>query len=517
MTDFSEFLDDMQKRRAQIEAGGGADKLEARHAKGLMTARERLDALFQPGTFQETGLHVHHHATHFGMQKKTLPADGVITGSGYVGGRVVCALAQDFTVVGGSLGKMHARKIVSTMQQAAKLGAPVVAFKDSAGARIQEGVDALSGYGDVFYQNVLLSGVVPQIAVVCGPCAGGAAYSPALMDFIIMTRTNAYMFITGPEVIKAVTGKAVTMEEVGGADMHAAVSGNVHFLAENDAHAVQIVHQLLSYLPANNSENPPHHLSPEIVIGEDPGIRELIPDDPSRPMDVRGVIGRIVDADSFLEVHRSFAENIIVGLARIEGIVVGIVANQPAVRAGALDMDAADKGARFIRFCNAFNIPLVTLVDVPGFMPGIEQERGGIIRHGAKLLFAYASSTVPKVTIILRKAYGGSYLAMCSQEMGADCVYAWPSAEIAVMGAEGAVRILYAKELKEAENPRERAAELASAYRAEFASPYVAAGQGYITDVIDPAITRSTIALSLRKTLSKRELRPPKKHGNLPL
>jgi acetyl-CoA carboxylase carboxyltransferase component len=517
MTQFLDLLEDMNRRREEVLEGGGADKLAARREKGLMTARDRLDALFQEDTFQELGTHVRHSARYFGMETKVLPADGVVAGTGYVGGRVVAAFSQDFTVVGGSLGKMHAKKIVMLMQQAAKLGSPVVAFKDSAGARIQEGVDALSGYGDVFYMNVLVSGVVPQIAVVCGPCAGGAAYSPALMDFIIMTRKNAYMFITGPEVIKAVTGKAVTMDDVGSADMHASVSGNVHFLAEDDADAIRIVTKLLSYLPSNNSEDPPHRPNPDLVIAEDEGLNALIPDDPQRPMDVRGIIERLVDPGEFLEVHRSFAENLIVGFGRIEGIVVGLIANQPAVRAGALDMDAADKGARFIRFCNCFNIPLVTLVDVPGFMPGVEQERGGIIRHGAKLLFAYASCTTPKVTVILRKAYGGSYLAMCSQEMGADFVFAWPTAEIAVMGAEGAVRVLYNKELKAAANPKAKAAELAAAYRAEFASPYMAAGAGYITDVIDPAITRSTIALSLRKSLSKREVRPPKKHGNIPL
>jgi len=517
MTLSAKLLEDMKARREKVLAGGGVDKIKARHAKGLMTARDRLNALFQQDTFQEVGTHIHHQARNFGMDGKDLPGDGVVVGTGYVAGRVVAAFSQDFTVAAGSLGKMHAMKIVSAMQTAARLGVPLVAFKDSGGARIQEGVDALSGYGHVFYQNVLLSGVVPQIAVVCGPCAGGAAYSPALMDFIIMTKNNAHMFITGPEVIKAVTGKAVTMDEVGSAAMHASVSGNVHFLAEDDAHAVELVQRLLSYLPSNNSEDPPHHPSPDISLVEDLGMNELIPDDSSRPMDVTGVIHRLVDNGEFLEVHASFAGNLVVGLARIEGMVVGIIANQPAVRAGALDMDASDKGARFIRFCNAFNIPLITLVDVPGFLPGIEQERGGIIRHGAKMLFAYASSTVPKITVILRKAYGGSYLAMCSAEMGADFVYAWPTAEIAVMGAEGAINILYSKELKEADNRKAKAAELAAAYRAEFASPYLSASNGYITDVIDPALTRSTIALSLRKSMTKRETRPPKKHGNIPL
>ena len=510
-------LEDLRKRQDEIRAGGGEDKLVQRREKGMMTARDRLDALFQEATFQEMGAHVQHAARHFGMEKKVLPADGVVCGTGYVNGRLVSAFSQDFTVVGGSLGKMQAKKIVALTTQAAKFGTPVVAFQDSAGARIQEGVDALSGYGCVFYQNVLLSGVVPQIAVICGPCAGGAAYSPALMDFVVMTRRNAYMFITGPEVIKAVTGKQVSMEEVGGADMHAAVSGNVHFLAETDADAIAVVQRLLDYLPSNNSEDPPHRLSQAIAIDEDEGMRALIPEDPQRAMDARGVIDRLVDPGAFLEVHRSFAENLIVGFARIEGMVVGLVANQPTVRAGALDMDASDKGARFIRFCNAFNIPLVTLVDVPGFLPGVDQERDGIIRHGAKMLFAYAHSTVPKVTVILRKAYGGSYIAMCSRELGADFVYAWPNAEIAVMGAEGAVNVLYGKELKTADDPKAKAAELAADYRAKFASPYLSAAKGYVTDVIDPAITRSTVALALRKSLRKRDLRPPKKHGNIPL
>ncbi len=517
MTLSAKLLEEMKDRRDKALAGGGEDKIKARHKKGLMTARERLAALFQEGTFQEAGLHARHSAQNFGMDKKELPGDGVIVGTGYVDGRVIAAFSQDFTVAAGSVGKMHAAKIVTAMQTAARMGIPLVAFQDSGGARIQEGVDALSGYGNVFYNNVLLSGVVPQIAVVCGPCAGGAAYSPALMDFIIMTRENAYMFITGPDVIKAVTGKAVSMDQVGGASVHASVSGNVHFIAEDDAHAVALTQRLLGYLPANNSEEPPHRMTPDIVLSEDPAINDLIPDDSSKPMDVRKLIERIVDADQFLEVHANFAGNLIVGFARIEGMVVGLIANQPTVKAGALDLDASDKGARFIRFCNAFNIPVVTLVDVPGFLPGIEQERGGIIRHGAKMLFAYASCTVPKITVILRKAYGGSYVAMCSQELGADYVYAWPTAEIAVMGAEGAINILYSKELDAAPDRKTRAAELAAAYRAEFASPYLSARNGYITDVIDPAATRSTVALALRKSLTKREMRPPKKHGNIPL
>ena len=504
-------------KRATALAGGGEDKVRARHEHGQMTARERLAALFQEGTFQEIGMHIGSTRQAGVAHQKELPADGVVVGTGYVGGRAVAAFSQDFTVAAGTLGKMHAEKIVRAMQTAAHTGMPVVAFNDSGGARIQEAVDALSGYGNVFYQNVLLSGVVPQIAVICGPCAGGAAYSPALMDFVIMTKTTARMFITGPEVIKAVTGKTVTMDEVGGATMHASVSGNVHFLADDDADAVRLVQRLLSFLPSNNAESPPHRLSDDIDETPDEAMTTLLPEDSSRPLDAHKVIARLVDDGDFLEVHATFAENIIVGFARIEGMVVGLISNQPAVRAGALDIDASDKGARFIRFCNAFNIPLVTLVDVPGFLPGIEQERGGIIRHGAKLLFAYASATVPKITVILRKAYGGSYLAMCSQEMGADFVFAWPSAEIAVMGAEGAVNVLYSKELKVAPDRRAMAAELAAAYRAEFASPYLAAGHGYITDVIDPTSTRWTVALALRKLQNKREVRPPKKHGNIPL
>ena len=516
MTLSTKLLEDLRVRRRKIIAGGGEEKIKERHDKGLMTARERLGALFQPETFQEVGMHVRHSGRHFGIDKKEMPADGVITGTGYVNGQLVAALSQDFTVAAGTLGRMHARKIVDLMKFAAKAGIPLVAFKDSGGARIQESVDALSGYGHVFYHNVLLSGVVPQIAVVCGPCAGGASYSPALMDFIIMTR-SAHMFITGPEVIKAVTGRSTTMPEIGGVDMHASVSGNVHFIAEDDRHAIQIAHRLLSFLPANNTEDPAHHLHADIALTRDDTMNDLIPNDPSEPMDVRKIISHLVDGGDLLEVHAGFAKNLIIGFARVEGIVVGLVANQPTEMAGALDINASDKGSRFIRFCNAFNIPLVTLVDVPGFLPGIEQERGGIIRHGAKMLFSYAACTTPKITIILRKAYGGSYLAMCSQEMGADFVFAWPSAEIAVMGAPGAVNILYRKEISQAADSRAKVAELIDHYRAEFASPYLSASQGYISDVIEPAETRGVLALALRKTLQKRELRPAKKHGNIPL
>ncbi|MFN3076698.1 MAG: acyl-CoA carboxylase subunit beta [Alphaproteobacteria bacterium] len=517
MTLSAKLLETLRERREKVLAAGGEDKIKARHEKGQLSARERLERLFEANTFQEMGMHIRHSGRHFGIADKEFPADAVVVGTGYTDGRPVAAFSQDFTVSAGTLGKRHADKMVDVMKFALKMGMPIVAFKDSGGARIQEGVDALSGYGNVFYQNVLASGVVPQIAVVLGPCAGGASYSPALMDFIIISKKHGHMFITGPEVIKAVTGKACTMDEVGSAAVHATVSGNAHFVAEDDEHAIQITRKLLSYLPSNNTEDPPHRPTQDLSLAYDDGMAAIIPDDSSSPLDARQVIERIVDGGELLEIHAGWAKNIIIGLARIEGIVVGIIANQPKEMAGALDINASDKAARFVRFCNTFNIPLVTLVDVPGFMPGIEQERGGIIRHGAKMLFAYASATVPKITIILRKAYGGSYLAMCSQEMGADLVFAWPTAEIAVMGAEGAVNILYRSEIKEASDPKARHKELAAEYRAEFASPYLSASQGYITDVIEPGETRGIVALALRKTLNKRELRPAKKHGDIPL
>ncbi|MCW9045640.1 MAG: acyl-CoA carboxylase subunit beta [Alphaproteobacteria bacterium] len=510
-------LNDLSKRRETALAGGGAKKAEARHAKGLMTARERLDNLFSRGTFQEFGLHAQHASRHFGMETKKLAGDGVITGVGFVDGRPVASFSQDFTVAGGSLGKVHASKICNVMDHAIRGGMPVVGFNDSGGARIQEGVDSLSGYGQVFNRNVMLSGVVPQIAIIAGSCAGGASYSPALMDFIIMTETNASMFICGPGVIKAVTGQTTTMEEIGSAAAHSTVSGNVHFVAKNDDHAITLVRGLLSYLPSNNMIDPPHDLEAELSVENDEGINQIIPSDSKEAFDVKLVINHLADGGKFLEVHQGFAPNLVVGFARIAGVVVGFVANQPMVLAGALDIDASDKGARFIRFCNAFNIPLVTLVDVPGFLPGVKQERGGIIRHGAKMLFSYGSATVPKITVVMRKAYGGAYLAMCSQDMGADMVLAWPMAEIAVMGAEGAVNVLYRKELDEAEDRAAKAAELALEYREEFASPYLAAGEMMVHDVIDPARTRSAVALALRSLLSKRETRPSKKHGNIPL
>ena len=511
------YLDELEKRRAAARVGGGEDKLEARRKKGIFTARDRIAELFTNGNFQEWGMHADHDCSHFGLEDKVFLTDGVVTGVGTMDGRTIAAFSQDFTVCGGSLGRIHAKKICNLMDSALKVGCPVVAFNDSGGARIQEGDDSLSGYGQVFFRNVLVSGVVPQIAVIAGPCAGGAAYSPALMDFIIMVKGSSQMFICGPEVIQAVTGQKCTMDEIGSPLAHASVSGNIHFVAENDADAVRLVKKLLSFLPSNNVMDPPHQFPAQMDLSPDLELEKLVPETAKEPMDVLKVILRIVDQGDFLEVQKDWAKNIVVGFARIQGMVTGIIANQPSVKAGTLDIDSADKAARFIRFCNVFNIPLVTLVDVPGFMPGVAQERGGIIRHGAKMLFAYAAATVPKITIIMRKAYGGAYLAMCSSDMGADFVYAWPTAEIAVMGAEGAVKILFRREITGAKDPKAKEAELVADYREKFCSPYEAAKKAMITDVIRPSETRAIIATALRNTLSKRETRPAKKHGTIPL
>jgi propionyl-CoA carboxylase beta chain len=510
-------LEQLEKRRACALLGGGAEKLAERKKKGLMSARERIAALVQPGSFLESGMHAQHDCHAFGLEGKSLPGDGVVTGIGYVDGRPVAVFSHDFTVGGGALGQIHSKKVCDLMEHAMQSGMPVIGINDSGGARIQEGDDSLSGYGQIFFRNVLLSGVVPQISIVAGPCAGGAAYSPALTDFVIMTRKNAQMFICGPDVIKASTGQKTTMEEVGGAMMHASVAGNIHFIAEDELDAFRIARKLLSFLPPNNLADPPHRPTPAVTIERDERFNDVVPADPKEPLDVLKVISLLADERDFLEIQPDFAKNLVIGFARIQGMVVGIVANQPKVKAGTLDIDSSDKGARFIRLCNIFNIPLVTLVDVPGFMPGVAQERGGIIRHGAKMLFAYAAASVPKVTVIMRKSYGGAYLAMCSRDMGADLVYAWPSAEIAVMGAEGAVGVLYKKEIAAASDPAQRASELAAEYREKFSSPYEAAAKAMISDVIEPAQTRCVVALALRNTISKRETRPPKKHGNIPL
>jgi len=510
-------LTELAEKRAVALSGGGPEKLAERKAKGLHTARERLESFFDGGQFLELGLHVNQSGTDFGMAGKYLAGDGVITAVGQVNGRPIAAYSQDFTVNGGSLGRMHAKKICDLLDYAKTNGIPVVGINDSGGARIQEGDDALAGYGSIFFRNTILSGVVPQISVIAGPCAGGAAYSPALTDFIIMTKNGSQMFICGPEVIKAATGEVVTMDEVGGATVNASVSGNVHFVAETGIDALQIVKKLHTFIPSNNVMDPPHDLAAPLDMTPDPAMNDIVPENPKNAFDVKQVITRLVDAGDFLEVHRDFAKNMVVGFGRIQGIVVGFIANQPNNKAGTIDIDASDKASRFIRFCNVFNIPIVTLVDTGGFLPGKNQERGGIIRHGAKMLFAYSAATVPKITVIMRKAYGGAYLAMCPRDLGADFVFAWPTAEIAVMGAEGAANIIFKRDIAAAADPVAKKAELAEEYRAKFAAPYRAASKGFITDVIEPSETRGKLAQALRATLNKRETRPPKKHGNIPL
>jgi propionyl-CoA carboxylase beta chain len=510
-----EMLEDLERRRQLI--AGDQSKIEARHAKGLMTARERIQGLVDFGSFQEAGAHVDHDIRGFGFEKKVLPGDGVVTGLGLVDGRPVSVISQDFMVSGGSLGSRHARKMAETMQQATELGNPIISMNDSGGARIQEGVRSLAGYGQVFRANVLASGVVPQIALIAGPCAGGAAYSPALMDFCIQVKKQSNMFICGPEVIKAATGQEAPLDQFATAEAHASVSGNVHFVAENDKDALDIIKRLLSYLPSNNMQDPPHRFSEQLSLEPDYGMNEIVPEEPKTPLDAYQVIDRLVDAGEWFEVKKDFARNMITGFARIDGIVVGILANQPKVKAGCIDIDASDKAAEFINFCNAFNIPIVTLMDVPGFMPGLAQERGGIIRHGAKVLYAYANCTVPLVTVIMRKAYGGAYIAMGSKDLCADVVYAWPTAEIAVMGAEGAAKIIYKKELASAADSQAKFRELAEDYRQKFSNPYQAAESDIITDVISPAETRYKVALSLRSLLTKCVARPSKKSGLSPL
>jgi methylmalonyl-CoA carboxyltransferase large subunit len=510
-----QLVGELRQRKEHVEQGGGPDRLARQKEQGKLTARERIDALVDAGSFEELGLLAQHRQTHFGMAGREVPADGVVTGAASIDGRLVHLASQDFTVLGGSAGEVHSYKVADVMALSLKTGSPFVFINDSGGARVQEGIDSLSGYGRVFYTNVMLSGAVPQVAIICGPCAGGAAYSPALTDFIIQTR-QAQMFITGPQVIKQVTGEQITAEALGGADAHMAHSGVIHFIADNDQEALYLCRRLLSFLPSNNLEDPPR-LTTDNDVEPNPELGRVVPTDPKQGYDVRHVIGGVIDRGDLLEVQAGHAMNLVVGFGRIVGRSVGILANQPAVLSGAIDVNAATKAARFIRFCNAFNVPLITFVDVPGFLPGVQQEYGGIIRHGAKMLFAYSSATVPKIQVILRKSYGGAHLAMCSKDLGADRVLAWPTAEVAVMGAEGAVEIVFRKEMDEATDKAARRAELIETYRSTFASPYVAAGRRLVDEIIDPAETRRHLARALEYLHTKREQRPPKKHGLIPL
>ncbi|MBN2490409.1 MAG: methylmalonyl-CoA carboxyltransferase [Planctomycetes bacterium] len=510
-------IDDLRLRRAQARAAGGAERIAKQKEGGRLTARERLELLFDAGTFRELDVFAVHRCRDFGMDEKLIYGDGVITGFGRIRGRLVYAFAQDFTCYGGSLGEVFAEKICKVMDLALKNGAPMVGLNDSGGARIQEGVVALGGYGEIFFRNTVASGVIPQISMILGPCAGGAVYSPAITDFIVMIRRSSYMFITGPEVIETVTGEKVTKNELGGAMSHNTRSGVAHFAAETEEAGLELVKELLAYIPSSNRENPPFVSTDDPADRMDPELMKVVPDDPNKPYDMHAVIGRVVDDGVFLEVHPHFARNILVGFARLGGRSVGIVANQPTHLAGCLDIDASWKGGRFVRFCDAFNIPLVTFVDVPGFLPGIQQEYGGIIRNGAKLLYAFCEATVPKITVITRKAYGGAYDVMCSKHIRADINYAWPSTEIAVMGAQGACNILYRRELKEAADPAARRAELVRQYNERFASPYLAAARGYVDDVIEPQETRPRLIEALEASASKCDARPPRKHGNIPL
>src|SRR5256885_1377350 len=512
-----ERVEELRRRKALAKLGGGKERTDAQRAKGKRTARERVELLLDPGSFVELDAFVEHRTTEFGMDKKQVPGDGVVTGHGTIDGRTVFVFSQDFTVFGGSLGEMHANKIVKIMDTAMKVGAPVIGLNDSGGARIQEGVISLGGYAEIFFRNVLASGVVPQISAILGPCAGGAVYSPAMTDFIVMAKGTSNMFITGPEVIKTVTGEAVTFETLGGAVTHSEKSGVAHFAAEDETGALRIVRRLLSYLPSNNVDDPPVLATDDDPRRMDSDLATIVPRESDKPYDMRDVITRVVDRESWFEVHEQWARNIVVGLARLEGHPVGVVGNQPKVLAGTLDINSSIKAARFVRFCDCFNLPLLTFVDVPGFLPGTEQEFGGIIRNGAKLLFAFSEATVPKVTVITRKAYGGAYDVMCSKHIRGDFNFAWPSAELAVMGPEGAVQIIFKKEIEDSNDPKGREKELVREYRDRLANPHIAARMGYLDDVIEPSETRPRVINAFTVLRTKRETRPPKKHGNIPL
>ena len=510
-------VEDLRRRKSKAHSGGGQDRISAQHSKGKMTARERIEQLLDSGSFMEVDALVEHRCRDFDMDRNVIPGDGVVCGHGTIDGRLVYCFAQDFTVYGGSLGEMHGLKICKILDMALKTGAPVIGLNDSGGARIQEGVASLGSYAEIFFRNVRASGVIPQISVIMGPCAGGAVYSPAITDFVVMVDKTAHMFITGPEVIRTVTNEEVSFEELGGATTHATMSGVTHFTAESDNSAIEIVRELVGLIPANNLEKPP------IVETSDPldrscGILDnLVPSDPGQPYDINVVVEEVLDEGSFLEVQADFAKNIVIGMGRLGGHTIGLVANQPMHLAGCLDIDASVKAARFVRFCDAFNIPLLTLVDVPGFLPGANQEWGGIIRHGAKLLYAFAEATVPKLTVITRKAYGGAYDVMSSKHIRGDYNIAWPSAELAVMGAQGAVQIIHRKRINDSKNPEQERMRLVEDYTESFANPYRAASLGYLDDVVLPSETRSSLTKALGALIEKEEVRPAKKHGNIPL
>jgi len=510
-------IEQLRKLKEEAKLGGGVERIEAQHKRGRLTARERLDLLLDKGSFRELDQFVTHRTHDFGLDEKKFLADSVVTGWGTINGRLVYVFSQDFTVFGGSLGEVHAEKICKIMDMAIKSGAPLIGLNDSGGARIQEGVVSLGGYADIFLRNTLASGVIPQISAIMGPCAGGAVYSPALTDFIFMVKSTSYMFVTGPDVVKSVTHEDVTFEDLGGASVHSTASGVCHYVAENEADCLYLIRKLLSYLPQNNMEDPPFGQTADDPLRMEAALDTLVPDNPNKPYDMKEVIRLIVDHGEFFEIHENYAMNIVVGFARLGGHSVGVVANQPAVLAGVLDIDASEKAARFIRFCDCFNIPLVTFEDVPGFLPGVKQEHGGIIRSGAKLLYAYCEATVPKLTVITRKAYGGAYDVMSSKHIRGDANLAWPTAEIAVMGPDGAVSIIFRKELAEAEDPAAKKAELVATYREKFANPYVAAARGYIDDVIEPHETRARLINGLEMLANKRDSNPQKKHGNIPL
>ncbi|HEY84506.1 MAG TPA: acyl-CoA carboxylase subunit beta [Chloroflexi bacterium] len=510
-------IDELKEKRKKIQQGGGQKRIEAQHAKGKLTARERISRLLDEGSFQEIDAYITHRHSDFGMDENRYPGDSVVTGFGKINGRTVCVCAQDFTVLGGSFSEVQGQKIAHAMDLAMQAGVPVIGLNDSVGARIQEGVYGLAAYAELFWRNTQASGVIPQISVMLGPCAGGSVYSPGLTDFVIMTKGSSHMFITGPEVIKTVTREEVDLETLGGAMTHNTVSGVSHFAADDETHALELTRQLLSYLPANNAEPPPAIPPTDDPWRMDPELNSIVPVDPGEAYDMHQVIQHIFDRDSFLEAHRDFAQNAIVGFARLHGQPVGIVAQQPMILAGVIDIDASDKIARFIRFCDAFNIPIVTFIDSPGFMPGVAQEHSGIIRHGAKIVYAYSEATVPKLAVVTRKAYGGAYIVMSSKYIRTDLVFAWPTAEIAVMGAEGAVNILYRKQLKEMDNPEEIRARLVGEFKEKFSRPYTPAASGHVDDILIPAETRPRLIASLELLRNKQVSPPAKKHGNIPL